>query len=771
METSAWATSAAGTGLTDSQMREQASFSGWSFTSTWGIAERATYPYLQWQAPVITGVSPAPGATEVAVGANVAVTFNVAMAGSSLNSSTVYLTVAGSDVHVAAGLSWDSGSKTVTLNPTADLVGTTYTVTVKGGSDGAKDAGGQTLPADGTWSFSTLGAGAATHLAVVAPTSATVGGPFNLTVTALDAGDRTASGYTGTVGFSLGTTDSGALGLSNYTFISSDNGVHTFSVTLTKAAAAQTITARDTLTSSIAGTSGSIAVSAAAATHFAVTAPSSAGAGTPFTFTVTAKDAGENTATGYSGTVQFTSSDGAASLPASSMLTSGTGTFSATLSTLGSQTITATDSVTGSIAGTSAPITLGACATVGYTPNGSLAERQGIGGTTGPLSGNYCLATDLNATGFSFTPIEAFTGIFDGQDHAIANLTIDLPAAWNVGLFRSIGTGGQVRNVRVVNASVSGQGTVGALTGDNYGTITSSYTTGSVSGSYGNIGGLAGENRGSVISSYSTATVGVASNVGGLVGVNNGSISSSYSSGTVSGSGLQHGGLVGANSGSIISSYHTGTVSGSSSVGGLVGRNTGAGAVITSSYNTGSVSGTGSSIGGLVGWNDAGAAITSSHSTGFVNAGGGLVGGNSGSVTNSYWDTETSGRTTSTGGTGLTDIQMRQQASFSGWNFAATWGIANGVTYPWLQWQSAAITGATPAPGATGVAVDTAVTVTFKSAMDSATFTDSTFYLTAQGSSAHVPATLGWNGETKTATLAPTAPLTGGAAYTAPIVG
>ena len=55
----------------------------------------------------------------------------------------------------------------------------------------------------------------------------------------------------------------------------------------------------------------------------------SATGGTPFNFTVTALDPFNNTATGYGGTVHFTSSDGAAALPANSTLTNGTGTFTA----------------------------------------------------------------------------------------------------------------------------------------------------------------------------------------------------------------------------------------------------------------------------------------------------------------------------------------------------------------------------------------------------------------------------------------------------------
>ena len=182
---------------------------------------------------------------------------------------------------------------------------------------------------------------------VTASTSATARTAFAFTVTALDATNNIATGYTGTVHF---TSSDGAAGVTLPANSMLTNGVGTFSATL-RTAGSQTITATDTMTASITGTSNTIAVSAASATHFAVSAPASATNGTAFNFTVTALDQFNNTATSYGGTVHFTSSDGSATLPANSTLTNGTGTFSATLRTNGNQTITATD--TTSITGTS----------------------------------------------------------------------------------------------------------------------------------------------------------------------------------------------------------------------------------------------------------------------------------------------------------------------------------------------------------------------------------------------------------------------------------
>src|SRR5262249_35340916 len=90
--------------------------------------------------------------------------------------------------------------------------------------------------------------------------------------------------------------------------------------------------------------------------------PSPVTAGTPATFTVTALDPYGNVATDYAGTVQFSSSDPQATLPADTTLTSGTGTFSAALLTAGTQSLTATDTANAGLTGTQAGITVNAAA-------------------------------------------------------------------------------------------------------------------------------------------------------------------------------------------------------------------------------------------------------------------------------------------------------------------------------------------------------------------------------------------------------------------------
>ena len=187
----------------------------------------------------------------------------------------------------------------------------------------------------------------ATHFSVAPSTSSPASGTaFSVTVTALGASGQTATSYSGTVHFS--STDSQAV-LPSDTAMASATG--TFSVTL-NTAGNQKIAVTDA--GSNHGLSSAINVGSGTPTHFSVTAASyTATTGTPISIIVTAFDASGNTATGYSGTVHFTSSDGKAVLPANSTLTSGVGNFSATLRTAGGETITATDTVSTSITGMS----------------------------------------------------------------------------------------------------------------------------------------------------------------------------------------------------------------------------------------------------------------------------------------------------------------------------------------------------------------------------------------------------------------------------------
>ena len=258
-------------------------------------------------------------------------------------------------------LSSFNGGKYLQWNVTGNVI---ITVTRQAGANAV---------VNGLFFDSAVAAGTATQLAVSAPTTETAGGPFSVTVTAKDSGGNVATGYTGTVAFTSADVKAGLP--ANYTFTTGpggDNGVHTFSVTL-KTAGTQYVKATDTTTSSITGTQSGIVVQPAAAASLAVTGlPNPVTSGTAASFVVAAYDPYGNVATGYTGTVHFTSTDSSASLPANYTFTTGsakdngTHTFTATLKATGSQTITATDTVTQSITGSESTVVNAATASAAF---------------------------------------------------------------------------------------------------------------------------------------------------------------------------------------------------------------------------------------------------------------------------------------------------------------------------------------------------------------------------------------------------------------------
>ena len=271
-----------------------------------------------------------------------------------------------------------------------------------------------------------------------------------------------------------------------------------------------------------------------------------------------------------------------------------------------------------------------------------------------------------------------YSGVFEGNRHTIDYLFIDLAAAattpLDVGLFGELDRGGVIRGVGLTNVSISrtvgndGGIYAGALTGQNFGTITASSAAGSVS---------------------ATDTSSTSSYAGGLVGQNGngGVIAASYAdvAVAVNSLGVRAGGLAGDNTGGAITASHamgavTATDSGGNSVlGGLVGLHTpigsGMGAVpatITASYATGAVSGAGTAIG--------------------VRLLGGLIGGGTGTVTASYWDTTTTGITSPGGGTGKTTAELQSPTAYGSAtttppSIYANWNVdvdgATGNDDPW----------------------------------------------------------------------------------------
>jgi hypothetical protein len=116
----------------------------------------------------------------------------------------------------------------------------------------------------------------------------------------------------------------------------------------------------------------SIAAASGAPTRFGVSAPSSTDAGAPFNVNVTVLDASGSPVTDYTGTLHFSSSDGAALLPAAYTFTTsdnGAHLFSLTLNTVGPQTVTVIDVSTAGLSGTANVLVLSPRGGTGCTVN------------------------------------------------------------------------------------------------------------------------------------------------------------------------------------------------------------------------------------------------------------------------------------------------------------------------------------------------------------------------------------------------------------------
>ncbi|WP_139416724.1 N,N-dimethylformamidase beta subunit family domain-containing protein [Agromyces laixinhei] len=122
-------------------------------TATSTVAQFTT-PTPDTTAPLITGQTPAPGATEVAVDTDVTVTFNEPMSTPTFTPASVVLRAAGAGTDVAATIAVFGA--VVTLDPDANLLpATAYSVTVAGS---VADASGNPLGSAATWSFTTASA-------------------------------------------------------------------------------------------------------------------------------------------------------------------------------------------------------------------------------------------------------------------------------------------------------------------------------------------------------------------------------------------------------------------------------------------------------------------------------------------------------------------------------------------------------------------------------------------------------------------------------------
>ena len=214
-----------------------------------------------------------------------------------------------------------------------------------------------------------------------------------------------------------------------------------------------------------------------------------------------------------------------------------------------------------------------------------------------------------------------YNATFDGNGYTISYLYINR-TGHNRALFRSLASGKEIRNVGVKHATVIQAAATAQNDGHailvawNHGTVTKSYATGSVVGGDGRIGGLVGRNDGTVRASYSLAAL----------------------SGRPNPAVLQPGG----GTARAPTCQFTTSPAVYFGCGGLVGHNTG---TITASWSAGKVD------------------TQSPH---------GLAQG-SGTVTDSYWDTQASGRSTSTLGTGHTTRALQRPTGYTG--IYANWNL------------------------------------------------------------------------------------------------
>jgi hypothetical protein len=209
-----------------------------------------------------------------------------------------------------------------------------------------------------------LSVAAATHavqfsIVVNPPAPPTVAGTtFSITVTAVNFAGNVATDYTGPIHF----TSSDLIGVlpGDYSFTPADQGRHVFQVTLKKAGV-QTITAEGSVslpnrTLIIRGTTSVQVNPAAASTLTLALAPNqNVAVGNGFKVVVTAQDPFGNTATGYRGTIRFSSNDRNATIPNNyTFLPGDVGThqFDIILATAGRRTITVTDISTPSLTAT-----------------------------------------------------------------------------------------------------------------------------------------------------------------------------------------------------------------------------------------------------------------------------------------------------------------------------------------------------------------------------------------------------------------------------------
>ncbi|WP_444297330.1 GLUG motif-containing protein [Leyella stercorea] len=256
------------------------------------------------------------------------------------------------------------------------------------------------------------------------------------------------------------------------------------------------------------------------------------------------------------------------------------------------------------------------------------------------LSKDIDLSSYLNSNSSGWIPIKDFTGKFDGKKHTIKGLWISLSSIGNVGLFANIQGSSDNKRASVSNLfvniskkGITGGSSVGGICGSlSYGNIENCMVTGDISG-YQYVGGIVGRNN----DNYYSSSI----------------ISQCASSGNIIATDDEVGGILGLKYGScsIENCYSIANVKAEGSYPDTYGIGEGA----EKCYFAGTIYSTNM---------DKVYPIAYSYS-------------------NSYYDSE---KTKISGKTGaLTTKQMKQQASFQGWDFDKIWTIQEGVDYPKLR--------------------------------------------------------------------------------------
>lgn len=327
-------------------------------------------------------------------------------------------------------------------------------------------------------------------------------------------------------------------------------------------------------------------------------------------------------------------------------------------------------------------------------------------------SGNYAISSDITeSTTRIDAPISSFYGNFEGLGHTISNLRISssdgTPTAM-IGIFGSSSSNSMIENINLVNPIISSSNNDASVI------IGSLFANGSGGSGGGDVVYGCSASGGSLIDNTISDNGGV---TGGLIGQFGGTIKSSFTDSLTIVGNNTIGGLLGYMDGStaqILNAYSTNsTISGASMLGGLVGY-IDQGSLIENTYSNNNITATEYSVGGLIGWNNSNAQVINSYSSGKVFGGvgniGGLIGSDYGTITSSYWDTLTSGQSSSSSGTGYTTSQLQDVTNYtniySGWDFTNVWAPPNTAGtggsssyYPQLYANANAVTAlATQAP-------------------------------------------------------------------------